>query len=119
MVKKILDQFPVAIQDSNADGKNIVLLAAENRQQLVYKHLLDRNIGIESVFRKVDKKGNSALHLAAKLGEYRPWHIPGAALQMQWEIKWYQVCPPLHSYFMCGCSYIDLFKIDISHNLWP
>ncbi|KAE8720784.1 hypothetical protein F3Y22_tig00018191pilonHSYRG00033 [Hibiscus syriacus] len=24
------------------------------------------------------------------LGDHRPWLIPGAALQMQWEIKWYE-----------------------------
>ncbi|XP_068636204.1 ankyrin repeat-containing protein ITN1-like, partial [Aristolochia californica] len=34
--------------------------------------------------------GNSALHLAAALGKNRPWIIPGAALQMQWEIKWFK-----------------------------
>ncbi|KAK1561004.1 hypothetical protein Q3G72_033326 [Acer saccharum] len=44
----------------------------------------------ESVFRKVDHEGNSALHLAARLGDHKPWLIPGAALQMQWEIKWYE-----------------------------
>ncbi|KAI3961180.1 hypothetical protein MKX01_035766, partial [Papaver californicum] len=70
MVEKILDKFPVAIQDINSERKNVVLLA--------------------SVFRKLDNKGNSALHLAATLGEYRPWLIPGAALQMQWEIRWYK-----------------------------
>ncbi|KAJ9692853.1 hypothetical protein PVL29_011784 [Vitis rotundifolia] len=24
------------------------------------------------------------------LSNYQPWHIPGAALQMQWEMKWYK-----------------------------
>lgn len=44
------------------------------------------------MFRQVDDKSNSALHLAAKLGDHKPWLIPGGALQMQWEIiKWYKV----------------------------
>ncbi|XP_024167407.1 uncharacterized protein LOC112173949 [Rosa chinensis] len=90
MVEKILELFPVAIHDLNAQKKNIVLLAVENRQPHVYQLLLERKITKDSVFRKVDKDGNSALHLAAKLGEYKPWLIPGAALQMQWEIKWYE-----------------------------
>ncbi|KAL6210598.1 hypothetical protein ACLB2K_015830 [Fragaria x ananassa] len=90
MVEKILELFPVAIHDLNAQKKNIVLLAVENRQPHVYQLLLEKKIMKESIFCKVDKDGNSALHLAARLGEYKPWLIPGAALQMQWEIKWYE-----------------------------
>ncbi|XP_059625907.1 uncharacterized protein LOC132268976 isoform X2 [Cornus florida] len=90
MVEKILELFPVAIHDVNTDKKNMVLLAVENRQPHIYQLLLELKIMKDSVFRKVDIEGNSALHLAAKLGDHRPWRIPGAALQMQWEIKWYE-----------------------------
>ncbi|CAI0448842.1 unnamed protein product [Linum tenue] len=90
IVEKILDLYPVAINDMNAGKKNIVLLAVENRQSRVYERLLKRGVIRESVFRKVDNRGNSALHLAAALGHHKPWRIPGAALQMQWEIKWYE-----------------------------
>ncbi|XP_023532790.1 uncharacterized protein LOC111794857 isoform X2 [Cucurbita pepo subsp. pepo] len=90
MVEKILHLFPVAIHDLNADGKNIVLLAVENRHPHVYQLLVEKNIVKQSAFRVVDSQGNSALHLAAKLGDHKPWLIPGAALQMQWELKWYQ-----------------------------
>ncbi|XP_060671880.1 uncharacterized protein LOC107422478 isoform X2 [Ziziphus jujuba] len=90
MVEKILDKFPVAIQDLNSDNKNVVLLAIENRQPHVYSLLLKRETMKENVFRQLDNQGNSALHLAATFGEYTPWLIPGGALQMQWEIKWYK-----------------------------
>ncbi|KAG8485510.1 hypothetical protein CXB51_019063 [Gossypium anomalum] len=92
MVDQILQRFPVAIHEMNSENKNIVLLAAvENRQPHVYQLLLKKNIIMkDSVFRVVDEKGNSALHLAAMLGDHKPWLIPGAALQMQWEIKWYE-----------------------------
>ena len=43
------------------------------------------------MFHKLDNEGNSALHLAAKQTEQKTGLIPGAALQMQWEIKWYKV----------------------------
>lgn len=92
MVREILDRFPVAIQDMNSEHKNMVLLAVENRQPHVYELLLNRKIQKDTVFRIVDKDGNSALHLAAMLRDNLPWHIPGAALQMQWEIKWFDVC---------------------------
>ncbi|PRQ38397.1 putative ankyrin repeat-containing domain, PGG domain-containing protein [Rosa chinensis] len=90
MVEKILDKFPVAIQDVDSDNKNVILLAVENRQPHVYNLLQKREILKESLFRQLDNEGNSALHLAATCGQYRPWLIPGAALQMQWEIKWYK-----------------------------
>ncbi|KAK9281390.1 hypothetical protein L1049_004290 [Liquidambar formosana] len=91
MVEKILELFPVAIHDMNSDGKNIVLLAVENRQPHIYQLLVKQNILKDTTLRTVDNRGNSALHLAATLGEYTPWLIPGAALQMQWEIKWYEI----------------------------
>ncbi|KAG6676733.1 hypothetical protein I3842_15G166100 [Carya illinoinensis] len=105
IVDKILELFPVAIHDMNVDKKNIVLLAVENRQPHVYRYLHKRNILVDSVFRKVDKDGNSALHLAAKLGDYKPWLIPGAALQMQWEIKWYEfVKESMPTHFFPRCN---------------
>ncbi|KAF5469637.1 hypothetical protein F2P56_013695 [Juglans regia] len=105
IVDKILELFPVAIHDMNVDKKNIVLLAVENRQPHVYRYLHKRNILVDSVFRKVDKDGNSALHLAAKLGDYKPWLIPGAALQMQWEIKWYEfVKDSMPTHFFPRCN---------------
>ncbi|KAK2643951.1 hypothetical protein Ddye_019146 [Dipteronia dyeriana] len=105
MVEKILDKFPVAVQDVNSENKNIVLLAVENRQTGIYQLLMNRQILGDSVFRQLDDQGNSALHLAATFGEYRPWLIPGAALQMQWEIKWYRFVKksmPLHFFVRCN-----------------
>ena len=91
MVEKILDIFPVAIQDVDSDNKNVVLLAIESRQPHVYNLLNKREIIKESAFRQVDNQGNSALHLAATYKSYKPWRVPGAAMQMQWEYKWYKV----------------------------
>ncbi|KAM7501378.1 hypothetical protein LguiB_000282 [Lonicera macranthoides] len=90
MVEKILEQYPVAIYDTNTDKKNILLVAVEYRQPHVYQFLLERKTMKDPVFSKIDKDGNSALHLAACLNNNIPWLIPGAALQMQWEFKWYE-----------------------------
>ncbi|KAK6937568.1 Ankyrin repeat [Dillenia turbinata] len=102
IVERILKHFPVAIHDKDSEKKNVVLLAVENRQPQVYQFLLKCKIARETVFQCVDGKGNSALHLPATLGGYGPWLIPGAALQMQWEIKWYEFIKnskPLHYFF--------------------
>ncbi|CAA2994759.1 Hypothetical predicted protein [Olea europaea subsp. europaea] len=89
MVQKILDTFPVAIQDLDSSGKNVLMLAAINRHTTVFDYLVDKKLP-EFVFHQFDDQGNTILHLAAMLGEFLPWRIPGAALQMQWEIKWYK-----------------------------
>ncbi|BBH10268.1 Ankyrin repeat family protein [Prunus dulcis] len=92
MVEKILELFPVAIRDINAERKNVVMVAVENRQLHVYRLLLSKNIpNKDHMFSKVDNKGNSVLHLAARLGDHQPWLIHGPAFQMQWEIKWYRI----------------------------
>lgn len=92
IVEKILDAFPVAIQDEDFNGKNVVLLAVEHRQTHIYELLLKKKMIMENAFRKLDNQGNSALHYAAMFENHRPSSlIPGAALQMQWEIKWYKV----------------------------
>ncbi|XP_021291178.1 uncharacterized protein LOC110421820 [Herrania umbratica] len=90
MVGKILDKFPVAIQDVDAENKNVMLLAVENRQTHTFQFLVEKKVLHESVFRQRDNQGNNALHLAATYGHYRSWLIPGSALQMQWELKWYK-----------------------------
>ena len=91
MVIGILHKFPMAIHDETRDGKNIVLLAAKYRRTQVYELFRKSHLRIESMFHKLDNNGNSALHLAAELEEQKSGLIPGAALQMQWEIKWYEV----------------------------
>ena len=119
MMTAILGKFPVAVNDVDADKKNIVLIAVETRQREPYNMLLNNYIPYnvpslnnasqellddnknekelqihakDNAFRVVDIHGNRALHLAAKLGKnYEPWSIPGEALQMQWEIKWHKV----------------------------
>lgn len=90
VVEEILNKSPMAINRETDDGKNIALLALENRQPQIYQLLLKRGLVTETMLQKSDKDGNNALHLAAKLGKKKPWLIPGAALQMQWEIKWYE-----------------------------
>ncbi|KAL4604625.1 hypothetical protein ACB092_10G204500 [Castanea dentata] len=89
MVEQILAVFPLAI-NYRSKGKNIVLWAVKNRQPRVLQLLLKRDFVKRKLIHEVDTEKNNALHLAADIGEKKPWRIPGAALQMQWEIKWYQ-----------------------------
>ncbi|KAG7968280.1 hypothetical protein I3843_08G146600 [Carya illinoinensis] len=91
IVEKILKLCQIAIHDVDKDKKNVLLLAVQYRQPHVFQILLKKNIWIrDSVLRVVDNSENNAAHLAAVLGAYRPWLIPGEAMQMQWEMKWFE-----------------------------
>ncbi|WJZ90727.1 hypothetical protein VitviT2T_009853 [Vitis vinifera] len=96
MVKEILEIYPLAIHDTDLEEKNVVLLAVENRHHHVYELLLKTNILKDTVFGAVDRNGNSVLHLAAMVPDNRPWLIPGAALQMQWEVLYVKRSMPPH-----------------------
>ncbi|XP_028789079.1 uncharacterized protein LOC114745105 [Neltuma alba] len=69
MVEKTLDFFASTMKAVNEEGKNIVLLVAEKRKNKIYQILCENNEDpYRSAFSLVDKNGNTALHLAAKLG---------------------------------------------------
>ncbi|KAJ7977346.1 putative Ankyrin repeat-containing protein [Quillaja saponaria] len=89
MVDRILYLFPMSIRETTAD-KNILHVAVENRQPRIFKILKEKKL-LTKLIHTVDNKKNTVLHLAAMLSEHKPWQIPGAALQMQWEIKWYEL----------------------------
>ena len=91
MVESILNFHPKAIHDIDSEKKNLVLLAVENRHPHVFQLLLKKKILKDTVFGAVDNNGNSALHLAAMFTDNKPWLTPGASLQMQWEVKWFEV----------------------------
>lgn len=90
IVEKIIKTFPVSIQDVDPNQKNALLLAVENRQVAVYNFLRKEKLP-EFVYYQVDNKGNSAVHLAAMYNGLKYWRIPGDALQLQGEVKWYKV----------------------------
>ncbi|KAI4301206.1 hypothetical protein L6164_034507 [Bauhinia variegata] len=89
MVKKILERIPVAILDRTKEEKNILHVAVENRQPHIFNELKNHDVW-DNLIETVDVNGNNVLHFAAKVSKYKPWQIPGSAMQMQWEIKWYQ-----------------------------
>lgn len=91
MVEKILSTFPIAIADVDPNGKNVLMVAAENRHAGVFDHLLTLDLP-PYMFHQVDDQGNNVLHLAAnnvQLDDSR--RILGATRLMQWEYNWYQV----------------------------
>ncbi|KAK7305079.1 hypothetical protein VNO77_42978 [Canavalia gladiata] len=94
IVFAIQSKIPSAVHETNSNNENVLLVAVKNRQthvvEVLRKHL-DKEL-FDNLILEADNKENTVLHLAAgttSSGE-RTWQIAGAAMQMMWDIKWYQ-----------------------------
>ncbi|XP_019461959.1 PREDICTED: uncharacterized protein LOC109361096 [Lupinus angustifolius] len=105
MVHEILNEIPSAIHNTNKKKENVLLVAVKNRQPLVIDTIRMRmkTEVWNNLLLAVDDDENTMLHLAAQaLGKDMPWQIAGSALQMVWDIKWFQYIKslvPQHFYF--------------------
>lgn len=93
IVERILQEFPMTIHDRDLNGRDIVMVAVDTRQSHIYDFVLTRSyINVKNLVGYTwDDYYNTALHLTAKLKSYSGWVVPQGMLQMQWEMKWYQV----------------------------
>ncbi|XP_054790249.1 uncharacterized protein LOC129295726 [Prosopis cineraria] len=99
VVNKILSQLPVSIYDTTSKDKNILQVAVENRQpwviEAVRKQVKNKKLKLnlwDDLIESVDTDDNTILHLAAHYDDSmsHPSQVHGVAMQMQWQIKWYE-----------------------------
>ncbi|KAG5001961.1 hypothetical protein JHK87_023033 [Glycine soja] len=96
IVFALQSKIPSAVHETNSNNENVLLVAVKNRQtkvvEVLRKHM-DKEL-FDSLILEVDNRENTVLHLAAGTGttsnSERTWQIAGAAMQMMWDIKWYQ-----------------------------
>lgn len=96
MVNEILTLIPSAIHNTNSKKENVLLVAVINRQphvvETIRMRMKDKKEVWNNLILGVDEDENTILHLAAKaLSEDKPWQMSGSALQMMWDITWFQV----------------------------
>ncbi|KAA8516904.1 hypothetical protein F0562_017278 [Nyssa sinensis] len=91
LVEKIIEHIPIAIGEMDPEGKNVVLLAAENAQIEVYKFLLKKFGQYDSIFHKIDHQWNTALHHAATQARYDAELNPSSTLVMKWDLNWFEI----------------------------
>ncbi|QHO38002.1 uncharacterized protein DS421_4g116540 [Arachis hypogaea] len=87
MVERMLSYAPAYIQEVTRDGKNILLVTAENRQPYIVG-AMHRQRGRDvwkNLIRATDNENNNILHLAARMSKHEAWHITRSAMQMHWE----------------------------------
>lgn len=95
IVSALQSKIPSVVHETNSNHENVLLLAVKNRQPSVVEVLrrnLDKELFYSLIF-EVDNKENTVLHVAAgtSSNNEKTWQIAGAAMQMMWDIKWYQV----------------------------
>ncbi|KAJ1441377.1 PGG domain [Sesbania bispinosa] len=94
IVSALQSTIPSVVHETNSNNENVLLAAVKNRQPRVVELLrknLDKELFYSLIF-EVDNKENTVLHLAAGTASNneKTWRIAGAAMQMMWDIKWYQ-----------------------------
>ncbi|XP_057434339.1 uncharacterized protein LOC130727028 [Lotus japonicus] len=94
IVSALQSKIPSVVHETNSNHENVLLLAVKNRQPSVVEVLrrnLDKELFYSLIF-EVDNKENTVLHVAAgtSSNNEKTWQIAGAAMQMMWDIKWYQ-----------------------------
>ncbi|KAL2568744.1 hypothetical protein GLYMA_18G100200v4 [Glycine max] len=94
IVFALQSKIPSAVHETNSNNENVLLVAVKNRQTKVVEVLrnhMDKEL-FDNLILEVDNRENTVLHLAAGTtsNTERTWQIAGAAMQMMWDIKWYQ-----------------------------
>ncbi|KAK0599792.1 hypothetical protein LWI29_008677 [Acer saccharum] len=88
-VNEVLMAYPNSVLFYNKEGRNIFLLAVMHRKEKVFSLIHDQVASIRDYDNYViEKEGRNILHLAGELVPLS--HVPGAALQMQRELQWFE-----------------------------
>ncbi|XP_027340954.1 uncharacterized protein LOC113854250 [Abrus precatorius] len=95
IVLELRKHIPSVVHDNTSNMENVLFVAVKNRQPHIV-HKLQNSLPpklFRSLISGSDNMDNTVLHLAAAgaVGDNeKTWQIPGAAMQMMWDIKWYQ-----------------------------
>ncbi|XP_031253002.1 protein ACCELERATED CELL DEATH 6-like isoform X2 [Pistacia vera] len=91
VVEEIIKTYPEAIWFINDKNHSVFHLAVLKRQEKVFNLIFQMSSHKHLLLMSQDVDGNNILHLAGKLApEYQLNRIPGAALQMQHELQWFE-----------------------------
>ncbi|KAI7997671.1 Ankyrin repeat-containing protein ITN1 [Camellia lanceoleosa] len=89
LVKEILEIFPDAAYSFDKNGKNILHIAVEQKDRVLYDYLKKNVDHKDGMLSDVDNDGNTVLHLAANMGT-SPKVVLGHLNQMTWDICWFK-----------------------------
>ncbi|KAL9413127.1 hypothetical protein AB3S75_041740 [Citrus x aurantiifolia] len=91
IVKDILSVYPQAVEHIDDEGRNILHVAIKYRQLEIFELVVQMEIPLRRLVRKIDYNGNTILHMAGiKRKDYVPEKMEGPALLLQDELLWYE-----------------------------
>ncbi|XP_052174610.1 protein ACCELERATED CELL DEATH 6-like isoform X1 [Diospyros lotus] len=88
LVEAILERFPDAAYTVDRNGKNILHIAVEQKDKLLYDYLKTK-VRKDMMLRAIDNRGNTILHLATNEGT-SPRILLGHLNQMAWDVCWFK-----------------------------
>ncbi|KAI8007362.1 Ankyrin repeat and sterile alpha motif domain-containing protein 1B [Camellia lanceoleosa] len=100
MVEEILEKFPNVSTTFDENGRNILHMAAQLKDIILYDYLKKTVNHADRMMADVDKHGNTILHLTAyecKQGHFLATHF-GPINRMSWDVFWFKVHIKSHVY---------------------
>ncbi|XP_052174758.1 uncharacterized protein LOC127789799 isoform X1 [Diospyros lotus] len=88
LVEEILERFPDAAYTVDKNGKNVLHIAVEQKDKLLYDYLKTK-VRKDVMLTATDDQGNTILHLATKQGN-SPRILLGHMNQMAWDVCWFK-----------------------------
>jgi len=96
IIHALIAKIPSSLYEVDLENKNVLLVAIENKRIIAVEALrkwfikCNKKEIFDRLIQEVDKDENTVLHLAATRSN-QDSNIPGAALQMMWNSKCFQV----------------------------
>ncbi|XP_024035688.1 protein ACCELERATED CELL DEATH 6 [Citrus clementina] len=91
IVKDILSVYPQAVEHIDDEGRNILHVAIKYRQLEIFERVVQMEIPLRRLVRKIDYNGNTIFHMAGiKRKDHVPEKMEGPALLLQDELLWYE-----------------------------
>ncbi|KAH9700636.1 ANK REP REGION domain-containing protein [Citrus sinensis] len=91
IVKEIFNVYPQAVEHIDDEGRNILHVAIKYRQLEIFELVIQMEVPMRRLVRKIDNGGNTLLHMTGiKRSDYVPEKMEGPALVLQEELLWYE-----------------------------
>ncbi|KAJ6292333.1 hypothetical protein OIU78_024496 [Salix suchowensis] len=122
IVRLIIERHPHAIDKCDDMGRSILDVAVIYRQQKIFDIIVnekEKEVPLARMRRVLDKSGNTLLHHVADIKKNSGVTKPGPALQLQEELKWFEVSPYIHLCLYWIQGYASLIPILLKHLLQP